>query len=89
MILNSKQLRSHAATLGIKIIGATNASLLEQIFLPEIGDKVCYTRRKQTDEAFFTGLIQCKKTFVFYAKMKTLDKKKRFIIQLKKLSPCK
>jgi hypothetical protein len=80
-------MRSYAASKGIKVIGLTNDKLKELLNLPEIGDKVTFSKRKDSPpvQAVYKGYFKCKKTDIFYAKLQDSGKKK-YIKQLSKIN---
>jgi hypothetical protein len=84
--MTTLEMRSYAASRGIKVIGLTNDQLKEKINIPEIGEVVFVSKTKNTEpiKVVYKGYFKCKKTNVFYAKLENGDKKK-FIKQLSKL----
>ena len=84
--MNTKEMRSYAASKGIKVIGLTNDQLKSKINLPEVGESVKVRKTKKDDliDVTYKGYFKCKKTNIFYAKLQGEDKKK-FIKQLSKI----
>lgn len=85
--MTTQELRSYAATKGIKVIGLNNEKLIEACNVPEIGTEVSFIKKKGTPPIVATlkSIFRCKKTNIFYARMKT-SSKKEYIKQLIKIS---
>jgi len=84
--MTTQEMRSYAASQGIKVIGLTNDQLKLKINLPEVGEivKVSKTKKDEPIDVTYRGYFKCKKTNIFYAKLQSEDKKK-FIKQLSKI----
>lgn len=85
--MNTLELRSYAAQLGIKVIGKTNIELLKLVNLPKVGDKVSFKRKKSDPaiESVYKGSFKCKTTGKFYGRMRD-SKGRRHIKQLDKIT---